>query len=56
MEIKTVWTAGKSPDTEINKLLNDGWRVLNITVIALPHDRYEYLQANFIYTMGKDHA
>lgn len=54
MQIKTVWTVDKPPDKEINELLGQGWRVVNITVLALPHSKYEYLQANFIYTMAKD--
>lgn len=54
MEFKTVWTTNKSPDAEVNKLLQEGWRVMSVNVVALQHPRYTYLEANFIVTLVKD--
>lgn len=56
MEIKTIWTVGKQPDKDVNDLLKQGWRIANVNVLALPHPKYSYLEANFIVTLTREVA
>ena len=51
---RTIWTVDERPDKEVNALMTKGWRLVDVTVLALPNEMSGVLQANFFTTLVYD--
>lgn len=51
---KTIWTVGELPDKDVNRLMAQGWRLVNVSVLAIPDELYGTLRPNFFTTLVYD--